>query len=272
MVPAPGGDSEFANRMRIVDPAGNVLAELTFAARTTVGVEQTGAWTTSEDPSGTVTTEGYFTMEDGADQSIEFTFELPDDRPITEVAPAVAFARHLHGPNRLRIAGPVGPFHDLLLLDAREPPVAPIFDRIVQALVAIQMRISTPLTLRHISPFTEDDVRRILRAAHLIDGSTLVGHWDKLKIDGVPVGTLEVGCHYQLTTYEPLIVQLGGVEYQVGAVEHILLSALIETDDVGNPRPVPNLNDTVHSRFLEKIPEPADGAPAGAIPVRGRLL
>jgi hypothetical protein len=177
----------------------------------------------------------------------------------------------MHAPNKLQIAGPVGPFHDLHLFASAEPVVDPLIDRLVQALVAIQTRTSSVINIPDMSEFTEADVNQILRAGRLINGNTLVGRWQKASVDGFPPETLEIGSHYQLATYEPLVVTIDGLEHDIGAVEHVLLSAVIEDGGNGTRRPVPNLNDTVHSRYIEKkIPEPPDGAPAGAVPVKGK--
>ena len=190
---------------------------------------------------------------------------------MTAAAPAVQFVRYLQAPNTLQIAGPVGPFHDLHVLTAAEPVVDPLVERLVQALVSIQTRTSTPLSIPDMSEFTGDEVNQLLRAGLLIDGTTLVGKWHKVSVDGFPEGTLAVGSHYQLATYEPLIVTLEGLDHILGAVEHILLSAVIEDGGDGTRRPVPNLNDTVHSVFIDKMPKvTTEGAPVGAVPVRGK--
>ena len=149
--------------------------------------------------------------------------------------------------------------------------MAPLVERLVQALVSIQASTTTPLSIPDLSEFTGDEVNQILRAGRLIDGAALVGKWHKASVEGFPEGTLEVGSHYQLATYEPLIITLEGADHVLGAVEHILLSAVIEDGDNGTRRPVPNLNDTVHSVFIEKMPEvTTEGALAGAVPVRGK--
>lgn len=270
-VPASGAVADFTNRMRIVDPDGATLAELSFSVSSTLGAEGRGAWATSSDPSGTLETEGYLDPTPGASQSFEFKFHPLTGRQVTAAAPAVLFARHMHAPNKLQIAGPVGPFHDLHLFASAEPVVDPLIDRLVQALVAIQTRTSSVINIPDMSEFTEADVNQILRAGRLINGNTLVGRWQKASVDGFPPETLEIGSHYQLATYEPLVVTIDGLEHDIGAVEHVLLSAVIEDGGNGTRRPVPNLNDTVHSRYIEKkIPEPPDGAPAGAVPVKGK--
>jgi len=270
-VPAPGGVREFTNRMRIVDPNGTPLAELSFSGTSTVGADSSGAWATSADPSGTIETEGLLDASSGVSQTIEFRFHPLTGRPVTAAAPAVQFVRYLQAPNTLQIAGPVGPFHDLHVLTAAEPVVDPLVERLVQALVSIQTRTSTPLSIPDMSEFTGDEVNQLLRAGLLIDGTTLVGKWHKVSVDGFPEGTLAVGSHYQLATYEPLIVTLEGLDHILGAVEHILLSAVIEDGGDGTRRPVPNLNDTVHSVFIDKMPKvTTEGAPVGAVPVRGK--
>lgn len=270
-VPAPGGVSKFINRMQIVDPDGTQLAELSFSATSTVGADSTGAWATSAEASGTIETEGFVDASSGVNQTIEFRFHPLTGRSVAAAAPAVQFARYLQAPNTLQIAGPVGPFHDLHVLTAAEPVVDPLVERLVQALVSIQTRTSTPLNIPDMSEFTGGEVNQILRAGRLIDGTTLVGKWHRASVEGFPEGTLEVGSHYQLAIYERLIVTLEGVDHVLGAVEHILLSAVIEDGGNGTRRAIPNLNDTVHSVFIEKMPEvTSEGVPAGAVPVRGK--
>jgi hypothetical protein len=36
--------------------------------------------------------------------------------------------------------------------------------------------------------------------------------------------------------------------------------------------PVPNLNDTAHSTFVEQMPPLSEGSPLGSIPVRGAKI
>lgn len=268
-VPPPEGMSQFENRMRVVDPAGAVLGELSFAAQSTVGQDKTGAWTSSADPSGTITSEGYFDLAADAKQNISFTVQPLAGRPVADTAPAVRFASNLHAPNTLQISGPVGPFHSFTALANPEPLVDPLVDRLVQALAVIQTRTAATLDIPDASKMTGIDLNRILRAARLIEGATLVMAWTSIQVDGVPKGTMEVGGHYRLATYEPLTVTINGADYQLGFVEHVLLSAVIESDESGKLRPVPNLNDTAHSTFVEELPPLTPGAPMGALPVRG---
>jgi hypothetical protein len=272
-VPAPGDVREFTHRMRIVNPDGAPLAELSFTATSTVGADSTGAWTTAIEASGTVETEGFFDISSGGKQAIEFKFHPLTGQPVTAAAPAVTFARHFQAPNTLQTAGPVGPFHDVHVLAQAEAIVDPLIERLVQALVSIQTRTSTPLRIPDMSKFSGDDVNQILRAGRLIDGNTLVGKWRKISVDGFPEGALEVGSHYELATYVPLVVTLEGVEHVLGAVEYKMLSAVIEDGGDLVRRPVPNLNDTVHQVFVEKMPEISpEGGPVGAVPVRGKRI
>ncbi len=271
-VSLPDDGSEFTNRLRVVDPDGVMLAELAFIARAAVGADRTGMWATSADPSGTVETEGFFDAEVGATQSFNFTFKPLAGRAVTQAAPAVKFARHLHAPNRLQIAGSVGPFHELLLLAETDPPVDPLIERLVQALVVIQTRASSTLTIPDMSEFTEQDIHHLLRAGTLISGATVVMGWDKLKVEGVPKGTMEIGGHYELITWTPLVVTLNGATHDLGYIQYALLSAIVEPDEAGNPRPVPHLSDTIHAAFVDQVPAASPGAPAGTFPVIGRKV
>lgn len=268
-IPPPDQSWQFNNRMRVVDPAGVVLAELTFTAQTTVGEDRTGAWTTSADVSGTIESEGFFDVTTGAQQNINFTVLPLAGREAAASAPAVRFASSLHAPNTLEISGHVGPFRTLHTLSNPEPLVHPLVGRLVHALAIIQTRTSAVLAIPDVSKLTDTGLNQIHRAGRLIEGATLVLAWNSIRVDGVPKGAMEVGGHYQLATYEPLTVTLDGVEHHLGFVEHVLLSALIESDGEGTLRPVPNLNDTAHSRFVEQMPPLSEGAPPGSIPVRG---
>jgi hypothetical protein len=264
--------SQFTNRMRVVDPAGVVLAELTFTGRTTVGEDRTGAWTSSADRSGTIESEGFFDLTAGAQQNLSFTVLPLAGRDAADSAPAVRFASSLHAPNTLHISGPVGPFHTFHALSNLEPLVHPLVDRLVQALAIIQTRTPAVLALPDVSKLTETDLNQILRAGRLIEGATLVQAWTSIQVDGVPKGALEVGGHYQLATYEPLTVTLNAIQHHLGFVQHVLLSARIESVGNGKLHPVPNLNDTAHSTFVEQMPPLSEGSPLGSIPVRGAKI
>lgn len=265
---APRLVSGFNLRMRVVDPEGTVLAEVPFEMTSTTAADGTGAWATGHDPSGALSHEGYYDVSPGASQTINFSLSPLAGMVAAAAHPAILFARHLEGPNSIQVAGPVGPFHELVKMDASEPLVPPAVERFIAALGVIQTRTSNVIHVPDIAELTMGERRQIQRAAELLEGGTRVRKWDGVEVDGVQPGTLEEGGHYQLQVEVPLKVTLDGVELELGGIEQTLLSAVVDRVESQRVRLVPSLNNTVHERYIDEADR--GDAPDGQTTVRGR--
>jgi hypothetical protein len=252
------GETEFRNRLRIVEPSGTALAELGFAMSSTTGLDGTGVWTHGEDDSGTLATEA---LVDGTalGGKINFTVKPLAGRSASKSLPAANFASHLAAPNRLQVAAEYGPFLDFSPLPAGDPLVHPAVARIVHALAVVQTRTGTEITIPALSDVNSDELRSIRRAAALIDGQVIVGRWTgSLTFDKFSDAELVEG-HYQVGVIERLAITIDGVTVELGSVEWAALSALVSSGPDGKVHAVPHLNDTVHTSFLPD--DPADLGP-----------
>jgi hypothetical protein len=266
---APAGSSAYKLRMQVVDPEGNVLAGVPFEMRSTVAADGKGSWTSGHDPSNVLIQEGFYDVSfPEATQRINFTLAPLAGVVAAEVQPAVQFARHLEAPNRIQVSGPVGRFRDLMRVTGAEGLVPPAVERFVTALATIQRQTSHVIHVPDVTELTTGERRRIQRAADILEGGIRVANWDVVEIVGVPNGTLEQGAHYQLQVEVPLKVTIDGLQLELGGVEQTLLSAVVDRVDGDRVRLLPNVNKTLHERFVE-VANPGD-APAGMTTVRGR--
>jgi hypothetical protein len=266
---APAGSSAYKLRMQVVDPEGNVLAGVPFEMRSTMATDGKGAWTSGHDPSNVLSQEGFYDVSfPEATQRINFSLAPLAGAVAAEVQPAVQFARHLKAPNRIQVSGPVGRFGDLMRVTGAEGLVPPAVERFVTALATIQRQTSHVIHVPDVTELTTSELRRIQRAADILEGGIRVANWDVVEIHGVPNGTLEQGAHYQLQVEVPLKATIDGLQLELGGVEQTLLSAVVDRVDGDRVRLLPNVNKTVHERFVE-LANPGD-APAGMTTVRGR--
>ncbi|WP_460599671.1 hypothetical protein [Flexivirga lutea] len=267
-VPALHSSDNYQLRMRIVAPDDEVLAELEFRMTSTVGLEKKAALASGKDPSGALENSGFYEAGLGEAQQVNFTLEPLAGLVAAKVQQAVTFARHLEAPNRIQLAGPVGTYKDLVELDCAEGMVPPSVDRFVSSLATIQIRTAQIIQIPDITEMTKGDVKKVHRAAALIDGSVHIATWDRAQIHGVDPGTISAGEHLQIQMDIPLNVTIDGTALELGTVEQTVVSGTVVSVDGTTAVLEPNLNDTVYERLIE-APRPGD-APVGNVAVRCR--
>ncbi|MGB8505798.1 hypothetical protein, partial [Mycobacterium sp.] len=268
-VPAPHAAARYKLRMRVVSLGDEPLAELAFEMRSTIAKGGKGSWVTGSDPSGVLTHEGYFDITSPeATQRLTFSLAPLAGTLAAEVEPAVRFARHLEAPNKLQLAAAVGPFHDLTSLVDAEAIVPPAIDRFVAALATIQHHTTEMIRVPDVTRLGSKDRRQILRAAELLEGGVRVTNWDRTVVKGVDRDKIEAGGHYQLQLEIPLKVTIDELEHELGGVEQLVLSAIVERIEGDTAYLRPHLNNTVHERHINAIDR--GGAPPGNTMVRSR--
>jgi hypothetical protein len=263
--PAEGEETEFRNRLRIVDPEGSVLGELAFAMSSTTGLDRTGAWAHGIDDSGILAVESLLDAT-AMGGKIQFTLQPLAGLEASKALAAVTFASNLATPNSLQVAGEYGAFSDFSPIGSSEPLMDPAVARFVQALATIQTATSIPIQIPDVTALTAEELDAIRRAASLIGGHTIVGTWKAFSIEKHPEIDLEVGGHYQFAVTKPLTVPLNGEQLVLGCVEMQTLSALVDSVDGDTIRAIPHLNDVAHSHFLREMPTDQ----GGKLPVRYR--
>jgi hypothetical protein len=263
--PAEGQETGFRNRLRILDPAGAVVAEIGFAMSSTTGLDGTGTWAQGLDDSGTLAMESLIDVT-AMSCRLNFTIEPLGGREASKVLGAVTFASRLASPNVIQIAGEYGPFFDFTPIGLNEPLVDPALARFIFALATIQTAIPTPIVIPDVAAVDSDELGVIRRAAALIGGHTMVGTWKPFTIEKHAEIELEPGGHYHFAVIEPLLVSLNGRDLVLGCVEKKTLSALVDSVNGDRVRLVPHRNDVAHFDFLPEMPS----APAGKEAVRYR--
>lgn len=267
-VAAPQSLGAYKLRMRIVDPGATVLAEVAFEMNSTVAANGKGAWATGQDASGTLSHQGYYDATPDAKQEINFSLAPLTGMVAAEVQAAAQFAWHLKAPNSIQIAGTVGPFRHMVRIERAETLIPPAIDRFIKALATIQTRTTRVIRIPDMTELTSGEHSQIQRVADLLEGGTRVAKWNDLEVNGVQNGAMEPGGHYQLQVEVPLMVTIGGVKLELGGVEQTLLSALVDLVEGDLVRLVPNLNNTVHERYIDEVN--LGGAPVGHAAARVR--
>lgn len=90
----------------------------------------------------------------------------------------------------------------------------------------------------------------------------MVEKWTDLSFDKREDVDLDPDGHYQIQALAPLVVPINGEDLTVGAVELTALSARVAASSGEATRVVPNLNDTLHARFVPGMPTtPSDKLP-----------
>lgn len=264
-ISAAGGGAKGETRYRIVSPEGTAVAELRFAVTSARGLDGAGVYVEGHDTSGTVSIEGHFDASDRSGK-IEFSFSDTAGREVTEVAAAVGFISNLSQPNRLQIAGKYGPFQDLHDIPEAEAPLPQFLARYITALAALQPHTATPIVVPDLATVTGQLAQRVLTAAKLLDGQTIVGTWEPFEFETHGDASIDTNGHYQFATIDALTVEVGNQTLTLGAVQNTLLSAKLMDLGDGRLRAEPHLNDTGQQAFApgESIP------PAGRSPVRSR--
>lgn len=114
--------------------------------------------------------------------------------------------------------------------------------------------------------------QRVLTAANLLDGQTIVGTWKSFEFEINGDASINTNGHYQLATNEALTVEARNQTLSLGATQNTLLSAKLTDLGDGRLRAEPHLNDAGQQTLApgEPIP-PADRAPVRSRPAPEEL-
>ncbi|MDT0180664.1 hypothetical protein Q9S36_10695 [Microbacterium sp. ARD31] len=251
----------FQRRFRLATPNGEKMADLMFNCTSTVGLTRRGARMTGVDVTGVVSVDFRGTLGDG-ETNVSFTTESLDGLEAQRAAPAVKFMSSWTAGNRLQVAEAFGGrFVDVHPVPRTKELIHPLIAVWIEALSQIQEHTNQTIVLPDLASVTHNDVRRVLDAAAMLRGQTVVARWSELELSGITEGGL--GGHVQLETYEPFEVAVGTERISLGTQLLTFLSAdLTVLGQTARARP--KLNDTVHRKFLNSEP------PSGPSVVRGR--
>jgi hypothetical protein len=238
-------------RLRVVDPAGNSLAECAFRTESANGAG--GMWVRGADDTGLLGLE--MLIASGGAATTDFKIEALAGREATAVLSAVRFAGFLTAPNTLQFAGAYGPFSDMAPLTMDEPLLPEAVVRFVENLDTIQTVTAAPVVIPDVSAMTTQERNTIRRAASLISGRMLVEHWRPFKVADTGTAEFDPAGHYEFLVIERLVVSLGSTQHVLGAQRARPLSARIQQLADGSAQLTPDQNDIAHFDFLPEIPE-----------------
>ncbi|TDD57690.1 hypothetical protein E1263_22625 [Kribbella antibiotica] len=245
-------------RLRIVDPDGTSLAELTFTMSSATGLDRTGSWGQGSDESGVLSAE--FLLDGTAlSGTCNFTLAPVAGLDARKVLPALRFAAALTTPNTLQASTEYGPFRDFSAIPAGDPLAEPALAGFVEDLDTIQTVTNVPVQVPDVEILSSEDIRQIRRAASLIRGKTSVGSWTDLTFEKHEEIALNPGDHYQISLFEPLSAPINSTTLPLGYMDRTALSAQVDSVDGNTVRIVPHSSDAVYSNFAPELPAELNG-------------
>lgn len=235
----------FQRRYRLTSPDGRKLAELTFDCSTTTGANGHGARVTGTDASGLLHLE--YRGDLAADQhAVSFNADLIEGIEVLRAAPVVEFLAAMVAPNRLQLSeGFGGRFVDIHPVPVSEAVIHPLVASWVHALTVVQDHVSEPILLPPIDSVTKRDAQEAIDAAAILEGQTVVSHWDSVEI--ADIGPELQSGPAQLEMPEQLVISVGGNSLDLGLQIVTLLSAQVTIEGKA-AHVVPLNNNTVHRR------------------------
>ncbi len=255
----PSSDNEtYVLRYRVRRPDGTIAGPAAFTMIASVGLDRTGSWhrgTAHEvlDVEGTVDVAG----------TVHERFELHSlaGKPAASIRPATDFAAALASPNRLELAGAVGPFRFVMDLTEADPLVAPPLARYIAALADLQEHTSQTLRVPDFSTLDQTYVHEVLQAGALLNGTTATvdgdsptARWDAVTFTpDEDAAALQSDVMVTLRVVRPYKVRVEpGLSVQTGFLEIEYESA--RRDPADETRFVPGATDQARLRWLPEAP------------------
>ena len=258
LLPVDDGTPAQRLRQRIVDPDGNVLAEIALSVRSTAGPQGRAVRTYGSDTSGLLSIE-WLLDPDAEIVTMNYHHEPLAGLEASKVLAAVMFARYLHAPNMIQTAAEYGPFADYMELPGTQGGINPELAEVVADLAIIQTRTAQPVLIPDFDGFTWADIHDIRRAASLIRGQTVVRRWNTFTIERTPDAPVAVGDRFEVINGQYLRLRKITGETVLGLVQQHSTSVLIDSIDGVNVHCVPYKDDTETSQLVEALPDAPPG-------------
>jgi hypothetical protein len=240
------GQETYERRLRVASPTGKELAVIPLSMVSTSGLDGTGAWAEGIDPAGILTVQ-FLTDLDDQTMITNFALGEPFGKEIVEVLPVLTLLSYLHAPNVLEMGNKFGPFspgQPILNTAEMFPPELLAF---TEDLASIQRHTSVPITFPE--NISGRDIRTTSEARSLLDGQVVVARWKKLHFNAHDGMEIDPGFGHQVAIWEPLILDVNGVEIELGLVRLTALSANLSTNANGGVDVTPRDNDTLHKQL-----------------------
>jgi len=239
-------DSDKPSRVvwAIVPPDGlQPIAQLIFEMEAPTRGQMGGLFVRGTDTTGVVAVS--ITIDPPGDEhpviNLSVTLIDPQGKPIGQALPGLRFLSQFNTPNRLAFGPEYGLLTaaDSLPLPDSPQAVPPTALHYVEALDTISQHSDKLVTLPDISAFTVEDYADATGTASILCGGAAYGTWTPISANPKP-GDINPGLATAagpVTTDQPLIVSIAGVEHDLGRAHSYLLSARIEGDLNAEPDP-----------------------------------
>jgi hypothetical protein len=242
------GRSNGARPSRVVwaiVPPGNMqpIAQLTFEMEAPTRGPLGGLFVRGTDTTGVVAASITIDPPDDEHPAINLSVTLIDPRgkPIRQALPGLHFLGQFNAPNRLAFGPEYEPLTaaDNLPLPDSPQAIPSTVVHYAEALDIISQRSNRLITLPDFSTLTVDDYATVIGTAGILRGEAAYGTWASITARPRP-GQIDprlASTPGPVSTTQPLLVSIAGVEHDLGSAYSYLPSARVEGDLNAQPGP-----------------------------------
>jgi hypothetical protein len=226
-------------------PPGSMqpVAQLVFDMEAPTRGQLGGLFVRGTDTTGVVAAS--ITIDPPADEhpAIRLSVTLIDleGKPIRQALPGLRFAGQFTAPNCLAFGPEYGSLTAADSLPLPDPPPAVPAAVLVyaEALGTISQHANAPIALPDLPTLTADDFASVIGTANILRGEAAFGTWTSIPAHPRP-GQFDPRLYTTpgpVSTTQPLIVSIAGVEHNLGSAYSYLPSARAEGDPNAEPGP-----------------------------------
>ena len=235
------------------------IAQLVFDMEAPTRGQLGGLFVRGTDTTGVVAASITTDPPDDEHPAIRLSVTLidPEGKPIRQALPALRFTGQFSSPNRLAFGPEYGPLSaaDSLPLPDPPPAVPAAVLLYAEALGTISQYASTTIVLPDLQTLTADEFASVIGTASILRGDAAYGTWTSIQAHPRP-GQFDPRLYTRpgpVSTTQPLIVSIAGVEHNLGSAYSYLPSARAE----GDPNTEPGPDGTI---LVTLVPGDNDGA------------
>lgn len=219
------------------------VAQLVFDMEAPSRGQMGGLFVQGTDTTGVVAATITIDPPDDEHPAIRLSVTLidPEGKPIRQALPGLRFIGQFSAPNRLAFGPEYGPLTaaDSLPLPDPPPAVPAVVLLYAEALGTISQHANSTIVLPDLPTLTADDFASVIGTASILRGEAAYGSWTSIPAHPRP-GQFDPRLYTTpgpVSTTQPLIVSIAGVEHNLGSAYSYLPSARAEGDPNTEPGP-----------------------------------
>jgi hypothetical protein len=219
------------------------IAQLTFEMEAPTRGQLGGLFVRGTDTTGVVSASITIDPADDERPAIRLSVTLidPQGKPIRQALPGLHFLGHFNAPSRLAFGPEYEPLTaaDNLPLPDSPQAIPSTVLRYAEALDIISQSNNRLITLPDLSTLTVDDYASVIGTASMLRGEAAYGTWTSIPAHPRPgqINPLLAITADPVSTTQPLVVSIAGVEHELGSAYSYLPSARVEGDLNAQPGP-----------------------------------